>query len=178
MPVFNREADNSVDVSASDSVGTENTLIPLEANLNMDSQEEFQYVLELSKKTATVKEDNPNKNTDCDHFKQLKMKKPPLSSLGKEASEIPKSKDRETNVNISESKQNLGNSDDEDLKRALELSLQEDQHLIKRKSSAEQSNESVNNPSIKKSLGSPVSRDIDESDKRTGISITTKLTTK
>lgn len=134
MPVFNREADNSVDVSASDSVGTENTLIPLEPNLNMDSQEEFQYVLELSKKTATVKEDNPNKNTDCDHFKQLKMKKPPLSSLDKEASEIPRSKDRETNVNISESKQNLGNSDDEDLKRALELSLQEDQHLIKESS--------------------------------------------
>lgn len=175
MPVFNREADNSVDVSASDSVGTENTLIPLEPNLNMDSQEEFQYVLELSKKTATVKEDNPNKNTDCDHFKQLKMKKPPLSSLDKEASEIPKSKDRETNVNISESKQNIGNSDDEDLKRALELSLQEDQHLIKRKSYAEQSNESVNNPSIKKSLGSPVSRDIDESDKELELALQLSL---
>lgn len=175
MPVFNREADNSVDVSASDSVGTENTLIPLEPNLNMDSQEEFQYVLELSKKTATVKEDNQNKNTDCDHFKQLKMKKPPLSSLDKEASEIPKSKDRETNVNISESKQNLGNSDDEDLKRALELSLQEDQHLIKRKSSAEQSNESVNNPSIKKSLRSPVSRDIDESDKELELALQLSL---
>uniref|UniRef100_K1P5Q1 Crossover junction endonuclease MUS81 n=1 Tax=Magallana gigas TaxID=29159 RepID=K1P5Q1_MAGGI len=176
VPVFNREVDNSVDVSASDSIGTENTLIPLEPNLNMDSQEEFQYVLELSKKTATVKEDNPNKNTDCDHFKQLKMKKPPLSSLDKEASEISKSKDRETNVkNISESKQNLGNGDDEDLKRALELSLQEDQHLIKRKSSAEQSNESVNNPSIKKSLRSPVSRHIDESDKELELALQLSL---
>lgn len=35
----------------------------------MDSQEEFQYVLELSKKIVIVKEDNLNKNIDCDYFK-------------------------------------------------------------------------------------------------------------
>lgn len=45
------------------------------------------------------------------------MKKLFLLSLDKEIFEIFKSKDREINVNISESKQNLGNSDDEDLKR-------------------------------------------------------------
>lgn len=177
MPVFNREADNSVDVSASDSVGTENTLIPLEPNLNMDSQEEFQYVLELSKKTAAVKEDDPNKHTDCDDFKQLKMKKLPLSSFDTEASEFPKSKDIETNVhvNISEKEQHPGSSDDEDLKRALELSLQEDQHLMKRKSSAAQSNKSVNNPSIEKSLRSPVSRDNDENDKELELALQLSL---
>lgn len=52
------------------------------------------------------------------------MKKLFLLSLDKEVFEIFKSKDREINVkNISESKQNLGNGDDEDLKRVFELSL-------------------------------------------------------
>lgn len=51
------------------------------------------------------------------------MKKLFLLSLDKEVFEIFKSKGREINVNISESKQNLGNSDDEDLKRVFELSL-------------------------------------------------------
>lgn len=51
------------------------------------------------------------------------MKKLFLLSLDKEVFEIFKSKDREIIVNISESKQNLGNSDDEDLKRVFELSL-------------------------------------------------------
>ncbi|XP_056019472.1 uncharacterized protein LOC125678232 isoform X2 [Ostrea edulis] len=154
IPSVNRDMkDPVIDDAESNSINVKQTLIRVHPDLNMDSQEELQYVLELSKKSANITHegDIPHNNDDFIDVSEPKEQK--LSSL---SSTTEPERKKHKSANVCESEKGTSKcSEDEDLKLAIELSLKGNQSLMGRRSTTPRSAR-TSPPSNNQCLSNPV----------------------
>ncbi|XP_062591696.1 uncharacterized protein LOC134253200 isoform X2 [Saccostrea cucullata] len=157
------------------------TIIPLEPNLNMDSQEELQYVLELSKKTSTDKEEKKkpisNELNDRQHLEPTKIREQLLPShSNKDNSEVQSGKINPVDKALcGVEKVTSESSEDEALKKVLELSIKQNLPPIDKILSAPQLDKSRTSMSKNQTIKSPVVSLSDQGDKDLELAIQLSL---
>ncbi|XP_061163432.1 uncharacterized protein LOC133172537 [Saccostrea echinata] len=163
------------------SMKSKQTIIPLEPDLNMDSQEELQYALELSKKTAAVTEEKDDilihSDHDDDQQEPTEHREQLLPShLNRDNSEVQYGKINPIDKPVcGDEKVTAESSEDEALKQALELSVKQNPHIIDKKSISSQLDKSMFSPFKNQSIESPVLSLSDQGDKDLELAIQLSL---